>query len=116
MIPVDNIGTSTVPALATAKQTRVAQRLLDLLDQPAAAGRQLPGERELATRLGVSRRTVRTVMKWLEQRGHVRTLPFHGRQARSAETRSTLSDTICLLGDVPAEAIPATVRPDGHFD
>ncbi len=116
MIPVIKSVPSSAKPLHTAKQQHVAQRLLEILDRPSAPGRPLPGERELAVRLGVSRRTVRTVMKWLEQRGHVRTIPFHGRHARSAESRSTLSDTICLLGDVPAEAIPSTVRADGWFD
>jgi DNA-binding LacI/PurR family transcriptional regulator len=106
---------SSFPGLQTAKQQRVAASLMELFARSSMPDGQLPGERELAGRLGVSRRTLRTVLRWFEQRGHVRTVPFHGRQAHANRPRSTLADTVCLLGDIPADAIPSIVRADGHF-
>jgi len=106
---------SSFPGLQTAKQQRVAASLMELFARSSMPDGQLPGERELAGRLGVSRRTLRTVLRWFEQRGQVRTVPFHGRQARASHSQSTLSDTVCLLGDIPADSIPSIVRADGHF-
>lgn len=58
----------TLPSAATQAQEQLAQEL-ELGIYPA--GTRLPGERELATRLGVSRVTLRTALSALESEGRL---------------------------------------------
>jgi GntR family transcriptional repressor for pyruvate dehydrogenase complex len=57
----------------------LAQRLeLELLSDRPAAGTQLPPERELAARFGVSRPMIREVLRSLEERGLIVVAPGRG--------------------------------------
>ncbi|MGA5699939.1 FadR/GntR family transcriptional regulator [Peterkaempfera bronchialis] len=71
---MDVSGNESGPAWEPVRRTRTFEEVLDRIDQQIAAGRlrvgdRLPGERELAAALGVSRPSVREALRVLEARG-----------------------------------------------
>lgn len=66
--------TSTHPSDQEPRYARIAAQLLgELRDGTVPPGERLPGERELATRFGVSRETVRQALQRLRRDGLVST-------------------------------------------
>lgn len=81
------------------KADAVADRLRNaILAGELAAGTDLPGERELAAQLGVSRLTLRAALQRLEAEGLVR--PMHGSGNRVLDWRET--GGLGLLGHLAA--------------
>jgi len=72
-----------------------------------SAGRDLPGERELSERLGVSRLTLRSAIARVEAEGLVR--PVHGEGTRVLDVRET--GGVDLVGYLAAQAMEGGTVP-----
>jgi DNA-binding FadR family transcriptional regulator len=90
---------------------QIADHLIGELRRGALqAGARLPGERELAGRLGVGRASVREALGALQVRGLVETRPGAGSYiAADALERLAGADELAAGLDLPADAGPAAV-------
>lgn len=86
-------------------RTRVVRSIRRWIDQGAiGSGERLPAERELATRLEVSRPTVRAALQQLGEQGLIRTTPTGARVVTSKrEENGTLRRTLAVLSNLPDE-------------
>ena len=90
-------------------------------DGALKAGTKLPGTRELAEQLGVSRKTVMTAYQELEARSYIKTVPMSGTFVRDRSRLSTLGPGASAENDAENTESQAAVldwdryRVDGDF-
>ncbi len=82
-------------------------RLL-ISDGRVAVGTRLPSERELTTRLGVSRTTVSRAYGHLRERGYLASRQGSGSIAQLPAARGGSQDNLLRPGDFPADCIDLT--------
>jgi 2-aminoadipate transaminase len=101
---------------------QVRDQIMRLVDEGALqAGTKLPGTRELAEQLGISRKTVMTAYQELEARSYIKTVPMSGTFVRDRSRLSSLGPGATVENDeVDTESLTAILdwdkyRVDGDF-
>lgn len=92
------------------KRISLTSQVVDLLRKGISEGEWsefLPGERELCSRLAISRPTLRAALQELQKEGVIRVDKTRRRRiVGSARARKAASNVVCLLSPIPLYSVP----------